>query len=105
MFIAVYEYRLKSGHEQSFREAWPTLTHCIFQQNGSLGSRLHKLDDDRFIAYAQWPDRQAWERSGEKGLNEEGEIARQQMWATLDAASTVYELDLVEDYLQQHTCM
>ncbi|MBE9547956.1 MAG: antibiotic biosynthesis monooxygenase [Proteobacteria bacterium] len=105
MFIAIYEFQVKSGSEDSFRESWSKLTHCIFQQNGSLGSRLHKQDEDRFVAYAQWPDRQSWESSREKGLNEEGEIARRQMWETLEAASTVYELDLVDDYLQQHICM
>ncbi len=105
MFVAIYEFQLKSGSEVSFRESWLKLTQCIFQQNGSLGSRLHKLDEDRFVAYAQWPDRQSWESSREKGLNEEGEISRRQMWETLEAASTVYELDLVNDYLQHHTCM
>jgi len=104
VFVAVYEFQIKVGCENAFRESWSQLTHCIFQQNGSLGSRLHKLDEDRFVAYAQWPHRQAWVSSRKKGLNEEGEIARRQMWETLEAASTVYELDLLEDYLQQNIC-
>ena len=49
--------------EDAFVDAWTTMTLAIRESRGGLGSRLHRADDGLWIAYAQWPDRQTWERS------------------------------------------
>ncbi|MGH8539063.1 MAG: antibiotic biosynthesis monooxygenase, partial [Stenotrophobium sp.] len=61
-FAVIYQWRLKSGMEARFREAWESLTKSLIQR-GARGSRLHTTDYGSWVAYAQWPDRQTWEGS------------------------------------------
>lgn len=61
MFVAVYRWKLKEGVERKFREGWRRRTEEIYRKCGSLGSRLHRAEDGTWVAYAQWPDRRAWE--------------------------------------------
>lgn len=39
------------------------MTMAIRAHRGGLGSRLHLAEDGWWVAYAQWPDRETWERS------------------------------------------
>jgi quinol monooxygenase YgiN len=61
MFIALYRWKVKPGHEKNFQEGWHRRTKEIYRQCGSLGSRLHHAEDDTWVAYAQWPDRQTYD--------------------------------------------
>ncbi len=61
MFVALYRWKLKEGREEKFREGWRRRTEEIYRKCGSLGSRLHRAGDGTWVAYAQWPDRLAWE--------------------------------------------
>lgn len=61
MFIALYRWKVKPSHEKNFQEGWHRRTKEIYRQCGSLGSRLHHAEDDTWIAYAQWPDRQTYD--------------------------------------------
>ncbi len=54
------------------------MTEVIREQRSGLGSRLHLSDDGWWVAYAQWPDRQAWERSQQSGT---ADVDAQQMMA------------------------
>ena len=57
--IAVlYRWRLHPGREETFREAWKTITLALHSERGSWGSRLHRAEDGTFWAYARWPDRE-----------------------------------------------
>ena len=60
-FAVLYRWRLVPGREESFRAAWARATESIRALRGGLGSCLHRADDGSFWAYAQWPDRKAWE--------------------------------------------
>lgn len=59
-FAVIYRWRLKPGTEASFRAAWENVTRIIRDEHGGLGSRLHRVDDGSYLAYAQWPDRASW---------------------------------------------
>jgi quinol monooxygenase YgiN len=61
MFCVIYQFKVKPGMTQQFRDAWAALTEIIFASCNGLGSRLHEADDGTWIAYAQWPDRETWE--------------------------------------------
>lgn len=61
MFNVIYRWRVKESCEESFRDAWRRATEAIHQKYYSLGSRLHKSDDGRWIAYAQWRSREDWQ--------------------------------------------
>jgi len=64
-FCVLYRFRVREGEEDAFVAAWAALTHGIREQRGGLGSRLHRDEDGTFVAYAQWPDRAAWQRAQE----------------------------------------
>jgi quinol monooxygenase YgiN len=59
-FAVVYRWRLRRGQEASFQRAWEATTRGIMKERGGLGSRLHRAEDGTWVAYAQWPDKQAW---------------------------------------------
>ena len=63
MFVVVYWWRVKAGKEEQFREAWRRGTLEITRIYGSLGSRLHRERDGRFVGVAEWPDRETWQRA------------------------------------------
>ncbi len=78
-FCVIYRFRVRPGAEDTFRHGWAQLTKAIRDRRGGLGSRLHRTDEGLWLAYAQWPNRDAWER------------ARQLETADPDAARTMGE--------------
>ena len=66
-FAVIYRWRLRRGMEKQFCAAWAETTEKIMEERHGLGSRLHRDDDGYWVAYAQWPSRQAWEQSRELG--------------------------------------
>lgn len=71
MFNVLYRWRLKPGAEESFESAWADMTVLLRESRGALGSRLHKDEDGTWVAYAQWPDKASWEKSGQLGSADE----------------------------------
>lgn len=72
MLVAIYQWRVKPGRETEFTQAWSKLTTIIYERQGSLGSRLHRTEDGHFLAYAQWPNLEAYNASdGVPSLPEE----------------------------------
>jgi len=61
MFVAAYWWKVHPGKEDQFRTAWRRGTALIRAKYGSLGSRLHRDDEGRFIGVAEWPDRATWQ--------------------------------------------
>jgi hypothetical protein len=61
MFTVIYCWRVKEDCQEKFREGWRRATEAIYQNYNSLGSRLHKCEDGRWMAYAQWPSKEAWQ--------------------------------------------
>jgi len=74
-FSVLYRFKVHPGREEDFRKGWRQMTDAIRDTRGGLGSRLHLTDDGTFVAYAQWPDKDTWERSQELGPAH-GEAAR-----------------------------
>lgn len=62
-FAVIYRWKLKAGTEPGFILAWAAATRAIREKRGGLGSRLHQAEDGTWVAYAQWPSREDWERS------------------------------------------
>jgi hypothetical protein len=52
--IVLYRWKIKPGLEDQFTASWSQVTQSLLER-GSLGSRLHKGNDDTWYAYAQWP--------------------------------------------------
>lgn len=62
-FIVIYRWRLHADKEKQFQQVWSRNTPRIIERCGGLGSRLHKAEDGTWLAYAQWPNKETWERS------------------------------------------
>jgi heme-degrading monooxygenase HmoA len=98
MFTPIYRFVVKAQKKQEFREAWHELTKLIIEHEGALGSRLHKLSENEFIAYAQWPTKEKWEQSGQK-LPPKAHQQRARMHEACEVIQTIYEMEVVEDLL------
>jgi hypothetical protein len=83
---------------QQFREAWHALTEDIFSSCNSLGSRLHESDDGTWVAYAQWRDREAWEKCPQLMSNQTGHA---RLAECLDGETQVlFRLTVLDDLLR-----
>ncbi len=102
MFAVIYSFKVKKDHDQIFRENWKSLTKLIYQYEGSLGSRLHKANDNLYIAYARWPNRTAWENAG-KNLPEIAHKYRIGMKESCEEITTDHELNIEDDLLMTTT--
>jgi heme-degrading monooxygenase HmoA len=67
----IYRWRVLPGRDEAFIRAWARLTEIIYEREGSLGSRLHRVDEGTYLAYAQWPSREVWEASNNIAPTEE----------------------------------
>jgi hypothetical protein len=101
MFYVIYEFEVKPNSEAAFKQAWFGLTKLFYQYEGSYGSRLHKVPDKLFIAYAGWPSRATWENSG-RNLPDNASHFRNAMRDACVNISTKYEMNMVEDYLKDN---
>lgn len=99
MFIAFYRWKLKAGKEDQFRAAWAKVTRAIREKCGSLGSRLHKVEDGTWAAYAQWPTKELWQ--ADRTLDAETNIARQKMREAIEEDLPELHLTVSDDLLIQ----
>lgn len=92
MYVAVYAWRVKPGHEDRFREAWRRGTEAITRIYGSFGSRLHRAEDGRFIGYAEWPSEAVWRAAFEAKMVYDDPEARAMFIEALEEDSRPGEL-------------
>lgn len=62
MLAIVYEMKVSPDKERIFRDAWHVVTKEMVDNHGSLGARLHLSESGTWIAYAQWPDQESWQK-------------------------------------------
>jgi heme-degrading monooxygenase HmoA len=101
MFAIIYEFEVKPGREAQLIASWSRVTDAIYAHRGSLGSRLHHAGGARYIAYAQWPSREVFER--DVSLPPEFDEARAIMRDCCDSIITLRQLDVVADLLRAAT--
>ncbi len=90
MLAVILEFDILEGKEDEFREAWSEVTKFIYQNFGSLGSRLHKSKTGKFIAYAQWPDKETY--FSEHKWTKEGIKHGKRMRATYKSETKVLQM-------------
>ncbi|MUU79025.1 antibiotic biosynthesis monooxygenase family protein [Winogradskyella endarachnes] len=100
MYVVIYAFELKPNQETKFIEAWQGLTSLIYKHEGSLGSRLHKKDALNYIAYAQWPNQNAFDIAG-GNLPEEANYYRDSMKSACVKFEVLEKLEVVKDLLKQ----
>lgn len=97
-FTVIYSFVVKDGLAPEFVYVWSELTKLIYQYEGSFGSRLHHAHDGLYIGYAQWPDRETWNASGDR-LPKSATELRKRLRECCDLIKTEYELTVVSDLL------
>ncbi len=102
MFIAVYYFKVKENREKEFIKAWEDLTKLIYENENSLGSRIHRKSEYEFIAYAQWPNKETWKNSGAH-LPPEADVAFRLMKDSCELIRTDHELEMVSDLLKSES--
>lgn len=98
MFSVIYSFDVKPDCVVPFITAWKKMTVLLYTREGSLGSRLHKVSETKYIAYAQWPDRETWQKEKPnlpKSANEYQRI----MSESCKSIKTEYAMEMVEDLL------
>jgi heme-degrading monooxygenase HmoA len=95
MFNVIYRWKIHPGKEVQFEKAWAEATHLIRSYRGGLGSRLHRCLDGEFLAYAQWPDQQTWERASSIPLPDNQAMA--QMKDAIASSETPIQMSLLQD--------
>lgn len=98
MFSVIYSFDIIPGKEDLFLTAWRELTILIYHHEGSLGSRLHKENERRYLAYAQWPNKETWKHAG-TNLPKQAESVRAQMRQACTEIKTLYEMEVIDDLL------
>ncbi len=97
-FCVVYRFRVDPEHEATFVEGWRRMTESIRDQRGGLGSRLHRVEGDLWLAYAQWPNRAAWEQSRAMKTSANAEAGRMMSESTTESFPAIL-LDPIVDLL------
>lgn len=102
MFCVIYEFKIKPGHSEQFEQAWSDFTEAIHRVCGSLGSRLHKTSDPfTYVAYAQWPSKEVFERKIPQEAYSKAEWSRREaMTSALENSKKIYELEMSHDRLR-----
>lgn len=103
MFTVIYRFKVHADQVKDFIHNWSELTKLIYQYEGSYGSRLHNIEGLNYLAYAQWPDKETWETSGEN-LPQIAQTYSKNMKACCESSTTDFELEVVSDLLatQKH---
>jgi quinol monooxygenase YgiN len=98
-FVVIYRWKLKTGKEGAFLEAWRTVTEHLRRKHGGLGSRLHRADDGSWVAYAQWPDQKTWKQAEVTGgqARKARDVMKSSIKKRFDPVLLVPVADLLDD--------
>jgi hypothetical protein len=97
VFVVVYKFTVKKSFESDFTNCWHEGTLLIREERKSFGSRLHKAGENLFVAYAQWPSRDAWKNFPPS--SPQLSIALQKMNLCLESSEIAFELEVSDDLL------
>jgi hypothetical protein len=99
MHAVIYKFNVIEGFESDFEIAWIKLTEAFMTYSGGLGSRLHKDMEGNYVAYAQWPDRETWEKAGSK-LPKSTEEPIKAMKRSCESTDVLFHLEVTNDLLK-----
>jgi len=98
MFCIIYQFKIHQGVEEKFIKSWEEVTKAFKKHCGALGSRLHKNNECDYIAYAQWPSKEVYDKAElpEEVING----AFSEMRSHCKSVAVLYELTPVSDLLE-----
>lgn len=99
MYCIIYKFEIIPDREERFLNAWSDMTALIASDFGGMGSRLHRLDESTFMAYAQWPDKETWQKARSRSTPQSKQISAEMSDCCL-SSETLYQMDMVKDMLR-----
>lgn len=102
MFAVIYRWRVIPGLEAQFEAGWRAGTARIAEEFGGWGSRLHRVGESTFVAYAQWPDEATFNKAMESRMHHSDDEARRKYREAIapDGFETLAKGDVVADLLE-----
>lgn len=97
MYCLIYRFKVRKGQDDRFIRSWAEVTEAYCDSCGALGSRLH-VSGKEYIAYAQWPSREARETAQLPLPVRNGALA--EMRDSCDSIDTLFELTPKADHLR-----
>lgn len=99
MYTVLYQWKIHQNKQDDFISSWEVVTDHYLTNHGSLGSRLHKISDNSFIAYSQWPSKQA--RDIAFNLNDAPQQAIDTMEQSIITTHSPVETAIISDKLKR----
>lgn len=100
MFSVIYSFEVKPDCVETFITAWKKMTVLLYTREGSMGSRLHKVNNTKYVAYAQWPDKETWSKE-KVNLPKSAIEYHRAMSESCIEIKTDYAMEMVEDLIQK----
>jgi len=97
LYCIIYKFKVRDGQEERFTQAWSEVTKAYIESCGGLGSRLHKADDQDYIAFAQWPSKEIQDAAELPLTIKEG--SGKVMKECCESIETLYKMKPVADLL------
>lgn len=94
MYVTLYQWRIKTGKEKQFSEAWTKLTQQLQATVPGLSGRLHKTPQGSFLATIDWPSLQAWESQDAKNIDFS---LQQQLMDSIEDVESVIPMEVVSE--------
>jgi hypothetical protein len=94
-FSVIYSFKIHSEFEFEFIETWNELTNLIYKFEGSLGSRLQKVDSNLYLGYALWPDKKTFYHAS----NNEIELLKHKQKKYVVEVKRVFESEIISDLI------
>ncbi|MDN3556835.1 hypothetical protein [Halomonas maura] len=76
MYTVLYRWIVHPGKEDDFISGWESVTQHFISNHDALGSRLHKVSNNTFAAYAQWSSKEARESAFDANDAPEGAVEK-----------------------------
>ena len=100
MYCVIYKFIVHSSKAEDFIAGWKGLTQETYKNERSLGSRLHKVSEMEYLAYAQWPSKEVYENAN--NMSEAAHRYRNQMRESCVSIEVLNEMQVVEDLLDNN---
>ena len=97
MYCVIYRFKIQSGKDDLFIKSWEEVTKAFSNYCEALGSRLHKNNEDDYIAYAQWPSKETLDNAELPPEILQGAHAK--MRSCCVSVEVLFELTAVSDLL------
>ncbi len=63
MFAVIYRFKLQPHQELCYQKCWNNIASYFKAYRGAIGSCLHKGNDNLWVAYSRWPDKETRDNS------------------------------------------